>query len=88
MLLAIAAGALLRSGVATSTGLPTGRGSELLQVLSLALYAPLCDGAGNEGTIGPFSDWRDIHIAAGPGAVVTVLGLTVQLEHVRLLILL
>ena len=34
----------------------------------------------------PFSDWRDIHIAAGLGAVVIVLGLTLQLVHVRLLI--
>mmetsp|Transcript_106721 Transcript_106721/g.311987 ORF Transcript_106721/g.311987 Transcript_106721/m.311987 type:complete len:1437 (-) Transcript_106721:107-4417(-) len=75
-LLGVVAAALLRTGVSDAEGRLTGQAPGE-QRLTMALYAPMRDGAGNEDMVGLFSDWRELTLAGGGG--LSVVGLLLQI---------
>ncbi|CAK0797567.1 unnamed protein product, partial [Prorocentrum cordatum] len=82
VLLSCVTTALLRAGVSDAAGRLTGFprvADHPRQLLSLALYAPMRDGAHQEAMVGLFSDWRELKVASAPGDGATVLGELVRL---------
>jgi len=79
-LLGVVAGALLRTGVSDASGRLTGHAPCEPQLLTLALYAPMRDGAVNDGMVGLFSDWRELRVPSGRGGL-TVVGLLLRITQ-------